>query len=61
MNLPGYLTEDGDGFECASCGDKIEQGQDCLRVDRAKVEKNSIGEPHVQSHGYAAVFHRDCL
>lgn len=61
MNLPGILTQDGDGFECAGCGERIEQDESCLLINRAEVQKNEIGEPHVQSQGYEAVFHRSCL
>jgi len=61
MNFPGYLTQHGDGFECAGCGDQIEKGQSCIRVDHAEVQTNEIGNPRVQSQGYAGVYHVDCI
>lgn len=61
MNFPGTLKEDGDGFECASCGEKIEQGERCFRVDYAEVQTNEIGNPRAQSKNFAGIYHPECL
>lgn len=60
MKLDGTVQTDEEGVICNDCGDVIEKGEKCIRVDHGEIV-DGHDSPRAVSVNRGGVYHRDCI